>query len=179
MVGCCYWEPVARVVSASPAKAPAQEAAKAEGKVPPPPPAHTTARGNRKRRRIIRKLHDHDNPPDLSTPDSLKNTQNDDHGISDHAPLIQDAIRSQFRLQVRNESPHPLQQLHLAIVELSSYMRQYPTVPADTKCPNEPIWEVFDDSCAVVLPRKHCAFSGCKESFDDKQVNWNTCGNTC
>ena len=62
-------------------------------------------------------------------------------------------------------SPDELRQsLELALFTLSELFRKYPTLPADPTNACEHMEEAHDDTSALLLPRKHCAFKGC---------NWN------
>ena len=47
------------------------------------------------------------------------------------------------------------------IDRIASHLRAHPTVPADDSDLQSPMRDVFDDSLAVLLPPKHCAFAGC------------------
>ena len=42
-----------------------------------------------------------------------------------------------------------------------------PTLPADAAFVVEPVPEAYAADCAIVLPLKHCAFSGCAWCGDD------------
>ena len=39
--------------------------------------------------------------------------------------------------------------------------REHPTLPASTTNTTQPLHEAYSDACGLLLPRKHCAFSGC------------------
>ena len=65
-------------------------------------------------------------------------------------------------------SPDKLREkLHGALCTLSTLFRKYPTLPADPFNAQEHMEEARDDACALLLPRKHCAFKGCSWNGSD------------
>ena len=60
--------------------------------------------------------------------------------------------------------------LQHALGEIARHIRHLPTIPADPSDAGRPWKEAVDDQQAVVLPQKHCAFSGCawEGSTDDE-----------
>jgi hypothetical protein len=66
----------------------------------------------------------------------------------------------------------PRVQSGMRLEELSDHIRKHPTVPADSDDTSEPMRQAFDDSLAVLLPRKHCAFKNCtwKHDWSDATV---------
>ena len=77
----------------------------------------------------------------------------------DDAPKI---LQHNFTLRVMDTSEHPSAALRTEILKVKAKIRSHPTVPANPANLSEPQPEVFDDSVAVQLPRKYCAFSGCQ-----------------
>ena len=58
-------------------------------------------------------------------------------------------------------SRDPRARYDVALAELCTHLREHPTVPGDPQDLDAPLKTVFDDSVAVLLPPKHCAFKGC------------------
>ena len=59
-------------------------------------------------------------------------------------------------------SPDKLRdELEKALNTMSFLFREHPTLPANPADTTQPLQEAFSDECGLLLPRKHCAFSGC------------------
>ena len=58
-------------------------------------------------------------------------------------------------------SPHPRARIERALKQLSSCLREEPTIPADPDNLDRPWGAALLEDAAVQLPKKHCAFKGC------------------
>jgi len=59
------------------------------------------------------------------------------------------------------ETEHPCKALEEALRVLSQHLRSEPTLPAHLECLSQSMAHARATDCAVQLPCKHCAFSGC------------------
>ena len=131
---------------------------------PPPPPMPLAASQELKRRRLTRKVSSAMcvAPPATASSSSHSKTDVGQKIDNDEQEASLHHIQNQhFRLRVMENSIHPSEVLHKAVLKVKAEIRSHPTVPADPQNSKVPMPDVFDDSVAVQLPHKHCAFVGC------------------
>ena len=87
----------------------------------------------------------------------------EEHVIPEDIP-VEEEYNGVYLLRCKEfgESPDKLRDnLENALTTLSLMFREYPTLPANPEDTTQHMQEARSDECGLLLPRKHCAFSGC------------------
>ena len=122
--------------------------------VPPPPPPRPDAAG-RKRRRVREGGH---------SADGAVVHDEDDANV---LPRTDTVIQGYYRLRCAAQSNDPRRELEDALDALANAYRSHPTLPGSLTDDGGPDPLALASNAAVVLPRKHCAFKGCREHFEN------------